>query len=443
MIKQTLRQALTMMKQHKLFTGIYIAATALSVTMIMTTFAVLFIKFAPIYPEGNRDRTLTIKRISTTINDQADGEEKNEYQLSPKFAELIKKDSKYLDHLTCVDRGDRKIYVSATPDKKIKNNYRWGIYADEEFWKIFTYKFVDGRPFSKEDVENGNRVAVISQSTAMELFATYKVAGKQVYLNGEEMTIVGVVKDATSFTPETAAKVYIPLSLCKAGLWFDNSKMKLAGRYIIYATAKEARQRATLEKEIEEKVARYNSANTMCKYEIADHINNHVEQTFNNYGKDAFKNFAKEIALIVAAFLLIPAMCLGIMILSRMDNRMVEIGVRKTYGATTDSIVLQVLIENMLLTLIGGIAGLLTTIIIFYTAGGWVRFLYDSGGMLSDNIWFSSQYWTGDIDLSVIFSPSLYVTTLAVCMLINIISALMPVMMKLRHNIVYSLNRRK
>ena len=55
MIKQALRQAWTMMKQHRLFTGIYIAGTALSVTMIMITFGVLYIKFGPIYPEGNRD----------------------------------------------------------------------------------------------------------------------------------------------------------------------------------------------------------------------------------------------------------------------------------------------------------------------------------------------------------------------------------------------------
>ena len=45
-----------MMKQHRLFTGIYIAGTTLSVKMIMITFGVLYIKFGPIYPEGKRDR---------------------------------------------------------------------------------------------------------------------------------------------------------------------------------------------------------------------------------------------------------------------------------------------------------------------------------------------------------------------------------------------------
>ena len=71
-----------MMKQQKLFTIIYITGTALSVTMIMITFAVLHIKFAPIYPEENRDRMLDIRRITTIVNHPLYGEEKRTYTCS-------------------------------------------------------------------------------------------------------------------------------------------------------------------------------------------------------------------------------------------------------------------------------------------------------------------------------------------------------------------------
>ena len=119
MIKQALRQAWTMMKQHKLFTGIYIAGTALSVTMIMITFAVLYIKFAPIYPEENRDKTLLIKRI-TTIYSDTEGETKQAYNCSTKLAELIKEDSKYLDNLSCNVRSNKAKKLSASADKSTK-----------------------------------------------------------------------------------------------------------------------------------------------------------------------------------------------------------------------------------------------------------------------------------------------------------------------------------
>ena len=47
------------------------------------------------------------------------------------------------------------------------------------------------------------------------------------------------------------------------------------------------------------------------------------------------------------------------------------------------------------------------------------------------------------LDFSMIFNPTLLAATIIVCMLINIVSAMLPVVAKMRHSIVYSLNRRK
>ena len=55
MIKHFLRQAWTMMKQHRLFTGMYLAGTAISIAMAMAVIIILYIKLGPIYPEYNRD----------------------------------------------------------------------------------------------------------------------------------------------------------------------------------------------------------------------------------------------------------------------------------------------------------------------------------------------------------------------------------------------------
>ena len=91
-----------MMKQHRLFTSIYIAGTALSVTMIMITFAVLYIKFAPIYPEENRERTLIIKDISFK---EKDGDQWKQRNCSPKLATIIKENCKHLDEVCCTGGG--------------------------------------------------------------------------------------------------------------------------------------------------------------------------------------------------------------------------------------------------------------------------------------------------------------------------------------------------
>ena len=444
MIRQTLRQAWTMMKQHRLFTGIYIAGTALSVTMIMITFAVLYIKFAPLYPEENRERTLHIRTITTIINDPVDGEHRSHHSCSPKLGEIIKQDSKYLDNLSCYTRSNNRKKLSATTEKNTKRIKDYAVYTDEGFWKVYTYTFVDGHPFGEHDVKSNNRVAVISRSTAMELFATHKVAGKQIFVDGEELTIVGVIKEAPSAVATTNA-IYIPLGLNSDKPWFDYTRKELAGMYHIVATAKKASEKELLKKEIEEKIARYNAGSATCTYEIADNILTHAESVYDReyYGNDAYRNFIKEIVLIISAFLLIPAMCLSIMILSRMESRMVEMGVRKAYGATTGSIVLQVLIENMLLTLIGGIIGFAISATLLFAASRWVLFLFDSGAKLSSYLWEIDEWGEQIVDFSMIFNPTLFAATLIVCMLINIVSALLPVVAKMRHSIVYSLNRRK
>ncbi len=52
------RQALALMREEKLFSGIYIAGTALAIAFTMVMAVVYYIKLAPIYPEPNRARTV-------------------------------------------------------------------------------------------------------------------------------------------------------------------------------------------------------------------------------------------------------------------------------------------------------------------------------------------------------------------------------------------------
>lgn len=63
MIKLYLKQAWTLIKQHRLFTGIYVVGTGLSIALVMTMFIIFYVKFAPIYPEYNRNRMIVLKMI--------------------------------------------------------------------------------------------------------------------------------------------------------------------------------------------------------------------------------------------------------------------------------------------------------------------------------------------------------------------------------------------
>lgn len=62
--------------------------------------------------------------------------------------------------------------------------------------------------------------------------------------------------------------------------------------------------------------------------------------------------------IVIAILLLVPAVNLSGMTLSRMRRRMAEIGVRKAFGATGGELIRQVFFENFVLTLLAGVVGL-------------------------------------------------------------------------------------
>ena len=63
-------------------------------------------------------------------------------------------------------------------------------------------------------------------------------------------------------------------------------------------------------------------------------------------------------------FMLLPALNLVNLNTSRIMERAAEIGVRKAFGATSSTLTFQFLIENIVLTLVGGLIGLILALIL-------------------------------------------------------------------------------
>ena len=64
------------------------------------------------------------------------------------------------------------------------------------------------------------------------------------------------------------------------------------------------------------------------------------------------------IAVLMLLFMLLPALNLVNLNTGRIMERSAEIGVRKAFGASSGQLVLQFVIENVLLCLVGGLLGL-------------------------------------------------------------------------------------
>ena len=112
---------------------------------------------------------------------------------------------------------------------------------------------------------------------------------------------------------------------------------------------------------------------------------------------------------------------------------MVEVGVRKAYGATDQSIIRQVLYENLLLTTIGAVIGLALSYLTMSVGYKWVMSIFDKG---SDNI-------VSGVTTEMLFNPTIIAITMLLTLVLNLMAAIVPTLFALRKSITYSLYNKR
>lgn len=436
MIKQYFKQAWTMMRQNKLFTSIYVAGTGLSIAFTMVLFIIYYVKFAPVYPEYNRDRMLVINKSAVAKEGAEEWNNCND-GASPKVAELVK-DLPHLEHVGMAlmlppMMGSAVLLPQSNEQLEVTQGF-----ADAGFWKVFTFRFLSGKPFNEEAVEASLPVAVLTENLAKRIFASTDVIDKHFKLDGKDVKVIGVVEDVTGTTPATAADLYLPLYYGMGEMLRPSKKPKgLLGDVGIYMTAPSENDVEALRAEVIDVLNRYDQEDTQYTHFWMDQPDVWWKSTFRDDCSNApdIAGIIRNVLYMLLALLFIPAMNLCGMISSRMDERMSELGVRKAYGATNASLISQVLTENLLLTLVGGLVGLALAYFIALTGSNWVYHLFDTfvipGGV------------NPSFTVEMLFNPTLFLTVFGLCVLLNLISALVPTALALRHSIIYSIQSKR
>ena len=433
MIKGYIKQAWTMMRQNKLFTSIYVAGTGLSIAFTMVLFIIYYVKFAPVYPEYNRDRMLVISKSAVAIGEAEKWNSCNS-GANPKIAGLVKD----LPHLDEVGMAMMNSWAGSTvllPNSNEQLEVTPGM-VDAGFWKVFTFQFLNGKPFDEATVEAERPVAILTENLAKRIFASTDVVGQYISYDGKDMQVIGVVADVTGTTPATAADLYIPLYYGGANRP-SKYDMGLSGSVSIYMTAPTQEDVETLRSEVIDVLNRYDQEDKQFSHFWMNQPDVWWKSTFrdNCSSEPDIPGIIRGILYMLLALLFIPAMNLCGMISSRMDERMSELGVRKAYGATNAGLISQVLTENLLLTLVGGAVGLALAYLIALTGGNWVYHLFDNfvmpGGV-------NPSY-----TVEMLFNPTLFLSVFGLCVILNLISALVPTILALRHTIIYSIQSKR
>lgn len=213
-----------------------------------------------------------------------------------------------------------------------------------------------GRALTQQEIDDRARVAVLSWSLAQQLFDDGMPVGRQVTILGLPFTVVGVTANETGgffFNPDN---IIVPLSTARNRLFPDSafSRVQITEANLhledpLQIEQTEAQVRELLRQRHRLRAEDPNDFNIRNLRQFAESNNNVL------VGITAFLGVIGGIALLVGGIGITNIMLVSV------TERTQEIGLRKAVGARRIDIMAQFLIEAVVLSLIGGLAGLIAT----------------------------------------------------------------------------------
>ena len=213
-------------------------------------------------------------------------------------------------------------------------------YAD-----IINLEFEKGGWFDKTDDKRSRRVAVIGSSIADELFGNINPIGKNIKLGGKSYKVVGVVKERGGGFggPNWDDFVYVPFNTLSRDFNLDT----------IRAFLFEARSDQDVPQAINA------VEGTLLKYLNDDDFSVFDQTKILDTVNKILGVLTAGLGGIAAISLVVGGIGIMNIMLVSVTERTREIGLRKALGATPNLIMLQFLFEAVLLSVIGGLIGLL------------------------------------------------------------------------------------
>ncbi len=432
-----LTQAFTLLKQNRLFSMLYIVGTGLAIAMTVIVAVVYYVKLAPIYPEENRKNTLYLTHVSFKSE-----QESRIYQSALSYRALQEWIYPLKNVVAVSARFSNAMDYYVQPADR-SGDFRPALkLVDPAFFRIYALQFLEGHPFTEADLASGIHTAVISDDLARRLFgATEGVVGRSFSMDYVNYHVCGVVRGASFLTRQSYAQVYVPYSIESNYKDPVVSSFPYCGLFNVTFLVKDNAQAKALRAEIKDLTRRVNAQyKGQWQMELWEQPTSHALSVFKEYPADtSFSSWkvAGRMMLWILVLLVVPSLNLNGLIASRMESRLPEMGVRKSFGASRSALLSQVMWENFFLTLVGGLLGLLVAWIMLYVGRGWIFMLFDSWPM--DIPEGANLYVSGEM----LFAPVVFLIAFLLCLVLNLLSALWPAWMSLRKPIVYSLYEKR
>jgi putative ABC transport system permease protein len=228
-----------------------------------------------------------------------------------------------------------------------------------------------GRFLTQTDLDRKAKVAILGTSIASELFGDVNPIGQRITVGTVKLTVVGVMKEKGQVNnTDYDAQIYVPITLV-----FEKFTPSFFARIsgdnvrVIYAQAENKDVLDSVITQIQILMANRHGT-TLDSPDVTVTTQQDIIQT-QEATSASFRNL---LAWVASVSLLVGGIGIMNIMLVSVTERTREIGIRQSMGATPSDIRMQFLTEALILSLIGGVIGILSGIL-----GSWI--FGQTGGM--------------------------------------------------------------
>jgi len=357
MLKNYLKLGLKILLRRKFFTFVSLFGIAFALVVLIVMASLIDHVFGAFPPEKKADRMLSLYLI--------EGRGKN--LKTGQFPGYM-----FLDRYVRKMRTPEKVSIHSLPRSAV--SFLDGVQiqsylkqTDGEFWEILDFHFLEGGPFTARDEKDRNFVAVINDATRKKFFGHQSAIGRYIEIDGQRYRVVGVVDNVPFFRFAPFADIWVPISTSKN----DDYKKLFFGSFFGLVLARNTADLPGIQAEFQDVLKRVENPDP-GRYEVfrgsLDDLFGMVSSLVLSQRLDKPRpaRLMAWILVLAALFMVLPAINLININVSRILERTSEIGVRKAFGATSRTLVGQFVVENVLLTLVGGILGWLAALLVLH-----------------------------------------------------------------------------
>ena len=230
--------------------------------------------------------------------------------------------------------------------------------TNSDYIKIRDWEILYGRNFFSEELKNSSKVAIIGNTVSNELFGDVNPVKKTIRIGNVPFKVIGLLKPKgqNGMGQDEDDIVFIPILTAQKKVF--GSEFPNTVNMIMVKTVDD-NQLNVAEQQITEILRRRHKigVNGLDDFEVRN-----LAQM-----QETIKSSAKTMSILLGAIASVSLMVGGIGIMNIMlvsvTERTKEIGIRMAIGATTFDIRLQFLIESLLLSLFGGVIGIITGVL--------------------------------------------------------------------------------